>query len=87
MGDEPPPPRRRGRPRNPLPVEGEHHLEGDRRTYLKLAAQMEILAFTEADDLLLQREEWLWNQLWALAQKRGLVELIEPPAPLDDPAG
>lgn len=79
MSDTSQPPRRRGRPRKPLPAEGTHHLEGDRQTYVKLAAQMEILGFTEGDDLFTQREVWLWNQLWALAQKRGLVELVDDP--------
>ncbi len=77
MSDTPQRPRRRGRPRKALPVEGGHHHEGDRRRYIELAGQMEILGFTEPDDLFLQREEWLIQQIWELAQKRNLIELVD----------
>ncbi len=83
MGDESKKPRRVGRPRKPLPLEGTHHLVGDRRRYWELAGQLEVLAFTEDEDLFLQREAWLWEQLLVLGTRRGLVE----PAEHDDPAG
>ena len=83
MSDQPSRPRRRGRPRKAESVAGAHHLEGDRRRYLELAGQLEILAFTVGDELFLQREDWIWDQLWELAQRRGLVSLVEDDAPSD----
>ncbi len=83
MSDQPARPRRRGRPRKAESVAGAHHLEGDRRRYLELADQLEILAFTVGDELFLQREAWIWDQLWELAQRRSLVTLVEDDAPSD----
>ncbi len=84
MGEEARKPRRVGRPRKPLPPEGTHHLVGDRRRYWELAGQLEVLAFTEAEDLFLQREAWLWEQLLALGTRRGLVELTEQTEPTSE---
>lgn len=79
---QPPLPSRRGRPRRRIqeahPIGGASHLEGTRKTYRDLAAQLEIVGFTTTDQLLLEREQWLWDRLWELAIQRGLVGPIEP---------
>ncbi len=72
-------PRRGRRTSRALPVEGTSHLEGSRKAYRHLAAQMEILGWTTTDEQFAEREHWLWEQLWSLARTRGLVEVLEPP--------
>jgi hypothetical protein len=50
-----------------------HHHEGDRRRYLELSSHLEIVAFTEDEELFLQREAELWEALIAFAIARGLL--------------
>ena len=74
-------PARRGRPRRiqeASPVGGASHLEGTRKAYRDLAAQIDIVGFTMTDQLLLDREQWLWDRLWALAIERGQAAALEP---------
>ncbi len=63
---------RRGRPFEPAyeaPV-GTAEYAAEQRRYHALAGQFRILAYTTSPTLLLEREAWLWPQLWAVARDR-----------------
>lgn len=80
MGEQPPRRRRGRRGHDAGPVEGAHHLAGTRAEYRRLAGQMEILAYTTTDELFAEREQWLWDQLWALGVARAAIEDARAPA-------
>jgi hypothetical protein len=58
-------PRRRGRPGRPLVVPVAPGSEAQRRRCLDVAAQLQILAFTESDQVFLEREAAFWQQWWS----------------------
>ncbi len=63
---------RRGRPFEPAyetPV-GTAEYAAEQRRYHALAGQFRILAYTTSPTLLLEREAWLWPQLWTVARDR-----------------
>ena len=82
MSDQPSRPRRGGRrSRTALPIGDTRTPEGARLAYRRLGAQLDILSWTTAESLFLEREQWVWDQLLDLARARGIMEPGEPDRP------
>ncbi len=46
-------------------------MDGARRAYQHLAARLDVLSWSKAT--FAERERWLWDEAWELAQARGLA--------------
>ncbi len=68
MGTEPTPQRRRRRAR-PSPSQNPTSPEASRPEYRDLAARTDVLSWSK--DTFTEREGWLWDEVWALAQAQG----------------